>query len=75
MIVQGAIVVTLTSVLASSSASTWASHLKVLRQSMLWARQCQASYPVWGQVLFFFWLDKRNALLAYFLVAAIDLFP
>ena len=28
------------------------SHFKVLHSFvMLWARQCQASYPVWGQVL------------------------
>ena len=46
MIVQGAIVVTLTS--ASGLPSEWASQFKVLRQSffMLWA-----SYSVRGQVL------------------------
>ena len=46
MIVQGAIVVTLTS--ASGLPSAWASQFKVLSQNffMLWA-----SYPVRGQVL------------------------
>ena len=48
-IVQGTIVVTL------MLASTWVSHFKVLRQSFfkLWARHCQVSYLVWGQVLLF----------------------
>ena len=49
MKVQGAVVVTLMSALAWALAS----HFKVLRQSffVLWARHCQVSYPVRGQVL------------------------
>ena len=50
MKVKRAIVVTLTSAWAWALASQF----KVLRQSffcMLWARHCQANYPVRGQVL------------------------
>ena len=53
-IIQGAIGVTLPS--ASALALASASYFKVLRDFffffMLWARHCQASYLVRGQVLF-----------------------
>ena len=50
-----------------------ASHFKVLRQSflMLWAGQCQASFPVWGHV--FVWHFKSYQRFAF--LSAIKVFP
>ena len=50
--------------LTSALTLAWASHFKVLKFFMLWARHCQASYPVRGQDLLFLSLfSKRGQLL------------